>query len=427
MLTPNVPIKPFVIAVCFGLFYIMLRWREIDAALAFGRHYKKDSSAPQQESLLTQQAAKRPGMLREMVRFDHSIAAATQSRTLQYFDVGQNLAPVYRSVPTTSGFLRPIAGWCLLLGLMITLFNLKGAVENLSKAFQVAPSGQTLPKTPEPESPAITREENVARRMAEMSDKAASAFGVSFGFISLALLCGVSSTILERRAREAVFEFEQSAMIFYSNSLPGQLPVTEGKVAQLLAENMAGLGEVIEELRGASGAFSNLQPLITSMSAVTGTIEAAMRQLPEDLQSSMSNVTSEMVSQLNETLGESAEYTKKILAIYAEQELRVKGLHSIVNSTQSALSEIKATHKILEELPSHVARLADAATSVAANSKELSIKIGVIPAQALAEASSAIVAGKVLLEDSAEKLESVYRLFDGGLPTSRLSHVDGDA
>ena len=79
MLTPNVPIKPFVIAVCFGLFYILLRWREIDAALAFGRHYKKDPSAPQQESLLTQQAAKRPGMLREMVRFDHSIAAATQS------------------------------------------------------------------------------------------------------------------------------------------------------------------------------------------------------------------------------------------------------------------------------------------------------------------------------------------------------------
>ena len=80
--------------------------------------------------------------------------------------------------------------------------------------------------------------------------------------------------------RAVALEFEQWAVIFYQNSLPGQLPVTEGKVARLLADNMTGMREVVEELRTASGSFANLQPLVTSMSRATDSIEAAMRQLP---------------------------------------------------------------------------------------------------------------------------------------------------
>src|ERR1700733_3094694 len=163
--------------------------------------------------------------------------------------------------------------------------------------------------------------------MAGVADTASQAFRISLAFIFVSLICGVTSTLLEKRGRKAAFEFEQWSVIFYQNSLPGQLPVTEGKVAQQLVAAMEGMGEVIEELRSASGAFASLHPLVTSMSRVTETIETAMRQLPEDLRSSMSSVTTEMITKLNDTLGESAEYTKKILAIYAEQELRVKGLH----------------------------------------------------------------------------------------------------
>jgi len=250
---------------------------------------------------------------------------------------------------------------------------------------------------------------------------------VSLAFISIALFCGISSTFLEKSGRRAAFEFEQWAVIFYQNNLPGQLPVTEGKVAQLLADSMAGMSDVIEELRAASGAFANLQPLVTSMSRATDSIEAAMRQLPEDLRSSMSSVTSDMVSQLNDTLGESAEYTKKILAIYAEQELRVKGLHSIVNSTQSALAEIKETHKTLENLPIQAALISDSAASIASTSKEISAKLNLIPAESLSQASTALVQGQAILADSAEKLQSAYVKLSNIIPTNNVTRLDGDA
>jgi ABC-type transporter Mla subunit MlaD len=188
---------------------------------------------------------------------------------------------------------------------------------------------------------------------------------------------------------------------------------------------MAGMGEVIDELRAASGAFANLQPLVTSMSRATDSIEAAMRQLPEDLRSSMSNVTSGMVSQLNDTLGESAEYTKKILAIYAEQELRVKGLHSIVNSSQAALAEIKDTHKILEQLPGQMAHLSNSAASIAASNQEMSGKLGLFPIGALAEASVALVEGQSVLLASADKLQSAYVKLNSVLPNGHMTAADG--
>jgi hypothetical protein len=337
------------------------RYLRVQAAINFARQHRIQwESSPENPIVPAPMNSNGSLMLEEMARFDQSVNFAIQSRTLQYFDLGQNLAPVHRAVGTVSGFLRPAAGWCLLLGLIITLFNLQRAVGDLSGAFH-AISPQNSISMAEGLASAKAREQNVTDRMAGMANSASRAFVISLTFISIALYCGIFSAFVERSGRKAASEFEQWAVIFYQNSLPGQLPVTEGKVAQLLADSMAGMGEVIDELRAASGAFANLQPLVSSMSRATDSIEAAMRQLPEDLRSSMTNVTSGMVSQLTETLGESAEYTKKILAIYAEQELRVKGLHSVVNSSQSALAEIKEAHKLLEGLPVQTARLSDSA------------------------------------------------------------------
>jgi hypothetical protein len=309
---------------------------------------------------------------------------------------------------------------------MITLYNLQGAVGDLSRAFSSISDVRHQTETVEADgqSSARTNERNVTDRMAGMAKMASRAFLISLAFISMALYCGISSTLLERGGRKAASDFEEWAVTFYQNSLPGQLPVTEGKVAKLLADSMAGMGEVIDELRAASGAFANLQPLVSSMSRATDSIEAAMRQLPEDLRSSMSNVTSDMVSQLNDTLGESAEYTKKILAIYAEQELRVKGLHSIVNSSQAALAEIKDTHKILEQLPGQMAHLSSSAASIAASNQEMSGKLGLFPTGALAEASVALVEGQSVLLASAEALQSAYVRLNSVLPNGHLTAAD---
>lgn len=375
-----------------------------------GEHRTHWQSSPSERPLLSADGHGNSLMIREMTRFDKSIALAIETRTLQYFDLGQNLTPIHRAVGSVSGFLRPAAGWCLLLGLTITLFNLQGAVGELSKAFSNLSGVEHANSANVADGGVSTsnREQNVTDRMAGMADMASRAFRMSLAFICIALLCGVSSAFLERSGRKAALEFEEWAVTFYQSSLPGQLPITEGTVAHLLAESMKNMTDVIEELRTASGAFANLQPLVSAMSGATIAIETAMRQLPEDVRSSMSSITSEMVTQLNETLGESTEYTKKILAIYAEQELRVKSLHTVVTTTHTALVEIRNSHKLLETLPAQTIRLSDAAASLAASSKEISVRLDLIPTESLAEAARALSEGQRALVEASERAQVAY-------------------
>src|SRR5256885_390506 len=120
----------------YAFIYSLLRLQNVRAANNFVReHQTRWESSP--ENFTFPEPSNNDGslMLKEMARFDQSLNFAIQSRTLQYFDLGQNLTPVHRAVVTVGGFLRPAAGWCLLLGLMITLFNLQGAVGDLSRAF----------------------------------------------------------------------------------------------------------------------------------------------------------------------------------------------------------------------------------------------------------------------------------------------------
>jgi ABC-type transporter Mla subunit MlaD len=149
------------------------------------------------------------------------------------------------------------------------------------------------------------------------------------------------------------------------------------------------------------------------MSGATEAIKAAMQQLPEDLRNSMTSVTTEMVAQLTRTLGESTEHTKKILAIYAEQELRVKSLHAIIHATQSALAEIKESHKVLENLPVEVKRLAVASTRISANLER-------IPVGLLADAASTLAASQRNLTESSAMLHAACLTLSGGSPTTSM-------
>lgn len=391
------------------------------AALRFARaHFYASRSGGEIASL--PQPSDRSQIVREMASFDQSIGVAIKTRTLHYFNLGQNLAAIQRAVGSTSGFLRPLAGWCLLFGLTITLFNLKGAVADLAVAFEdmskVAHPG--VGSLAEDGAAGRAREQHVTERMAGMANSASRAFRTSLAFILMALFCGISATCLERGGRRAAFTFERWAVNFYQHSLPGLLPPSEGAVAQLFQAAIASMGEVTGELRAASTAFTHLQPLVTSMSGATEAINAAMRQLPEDLRNSMTSITTEMVAQLTRTLGESTEHTKKILAIYTEQELRVKSLHAIIHATQSALAEIKESHKVLENLPVEVKRLASSSVALTRASNSISVSLERIPVELLADAASTLAASQRNLTESSAMLHAACLSLSGGSPSTSM-------
>jgi ABC-type multidrug transport system fused ATPase/permease subunit len=254
-------------------------------------------------------------IMRELHRGDRTLQRAVQTRTLQYFDIEQGMRPVQRAFVRASGLLRPFAGWMLLVGIVVTLANLQGAVGSLSGAFRdisrvTAPGAPTSAQMSAP-VPARERERNVTEGMANMALSASQAFRTSLAFIFLALVCMVASASLDRRGRQIFARYEGWAVEVYGSFLPSHLPVTQGNVAQMLTDTVTGMSEVVEELRTAASAFNRLEPLISSMSRANDSIQQAMQKLPEDLRSSMSNVTSEMISELSGTLGESTDTPRR--------------------------------------------------------------------------------------------------------------------
>ena len=195
-----------VVLAVFALLYSLRSRQNVQAAIFFAaEHRNTGESSPEGLAVAAPIQNNNSLLLKEMQRFDQSINLAVQHRTLQYFDVGQNLTPIHRAVGTASGFLRPAAGWCLLFGLMITLFNLQRAVGDLSGAFSdISRVGQpSSASLAEGRVSAKTREQNVTDRMAGMADMASRAFRVSLAFITIALFCGISSTFLEKSGRKS--------------------------------------------------------------------------------------------------------------------------------------------------------------------------------------------------------------------------------
>ena len=81
-----------------------------------------------------------------------------------------------------------------------------------------------------------------------------------------------------------------------------------------------------------------------------------------------------------------------------------------MKSSQSALTEIKGTHKLLESLPAETTRLSGSAAAIAASSKEISAKLSLIPSESLTQASNAIVE-RAKLGSCGFRREDAIRIF----------------
>lgn len=307
-------------------------------------------------------------LLQALQRTERALRQALDTRTLLYFDLPGTLRPAERSFARSAGWLRPFAGWMLLVGIVVTLFNLQGSIGNLSTAFQ-----QLSPPATHSASiaPPQDRERRVTEGMQHMASNAAQAFLSSLTFVLLALACMIASALLERQSRLLLGRYEAWATDLVGYHLPQHLPLADGSVADKLNQTVIGMGDVVEQLRESASALGNLAPLLTSMRDVNDSIQQTMEQLPQDLRSSMSSVTSEMVKELSGTLSESTEYTKKILAIYGEQELRVRSLNAVLKEQDKALVELRGAHAKLSVLPEQVQQLTESAGGIRAAVEQL--------------------------------------------------------
>jgi len=306
-----------------------------------------------------------------------AFSRAADVRSLASFSVENNLGGVRRAAASASGWRRPLAGLMLLFGLVVTLINLQSSVGSLSRGLQNFGVDGHIRATQKPDG-ALTgteiekqhnreaaggssqsmqqKADEVRNGMAAVANSASNAFAFGLGFISIALVSMSCASFIEGRARSVVKEIQYFADQAYQVVLPRQSASID-RASLELAQAATGLNSVVSRLGNVATEIANLGPLVAAMSSAAEAIKGAMAQLPTDLQTSMSSISSELVQGMTNTLGGTNDGIKQILQIYGQQQVNIEQVRQHTAAVSEANKQISVSVGQLTTLPDNLAKL----------------------------------------------------------------------
>lgn len=315
-----------------------------------------------------------------VMSFYHYLGAfsrAAEARSLSSFSVENNLGGVRRAGAAVSGWRRPLAGMMLLLGLVVTLINLQSSVGSLGKSFQDFGVGGNIAQQHRADRPLNgteiekdggatdgvagsqslhRRADDVRNGMAAVATSASQAFFFGLGFILIALTSMAGASFLESRARMLTTSIQEFADKLYQTMLPMQSANLD-MASRALADASKGLERVVSRLGNVATEIANLGPMVQAMSSASDAIKSAMDQLPAHLKSSMSTVSEDLVQGVTNTLKQTNDGIKQILAIYSQQQINIGHVRDHTATIANVSKQIDESLEPLADLPGILTQL----------------------------------------------------------------------
>jgi hypothetical protein len=322
--------------------------------------------------------------------------SAKQKHTLHQFDVQRRLDTIRRLPSEIYRFSRSLAGLLILGGLLTTLIMLSRAVGPLGDAFQDLSKDQASSITPAP----ISAEDQVSQiqtTMRVMTRRAGLAFGLSFTFILGATVIIFSVAVRQRKRTILIAQFAGWAERAYRDAVPGQVSI--GEAAAAFRQNAEALGSLTQSFNDLSFALEAVKGFSNTMEDVREAIVKALDRIPGEIQASMGTVSKDMVKNLERAMKDDVEATKKILAIYGQQEFRIDEIAKHVSAVKELSEKATAAVTTLEAIPQYL-------NAIDASLKQHTSVVGQI------EASSRRIEESVLAFPSEELKTSAKALID---------------
>jgi hypothetical protein len=306
---------------------------------------------------------------------------AVEKEMIGAVSVDRASAPLISYFRTLVNTPRSWAGVLILCGLLVTLLNLQGSVGTLGASFQSLSTTQTELS----QRAAADSVRQIQTAMGDIASRAHDAFLQSFRVIALATLLLALTLVIANRAQRVSRTFATWANSAHLRALVNRPPVQETQVEKL--------NELISKLADVATGFESLSPAMTSVGDLGAKLDAssqivaeAVQKLPDTINASVGQLSVEVTRDISAHLNHQIEHLKKILAIYGDQELRVKKIQEYLDKTGDAMEAALKSLRNLSSLPGKIDALTDAvqkfggsAATVASSCAVLDAKIEHMP------------------------------------------------
>ena len=322
------------------------------------------------------------------------------------FRVEQASAPVQAQIRILTNSPRNLAGVIILCGLLVTLFNLQGAVGVLGESFSNLASGQMSADQARAEHDV----QLIQQSMGEIAKTARTAFLRSGQVILTAAIIVWVSLLLQKKGQRSGAQFTGWANAAYFEAVSARPMDQHAQIEKFgeMIEKMAGMIVSFESVSNSMAAAGDLGSKLDASSQI---VAQAVSQLPESINASVVQLSAEVTKDISVHLQHQIEHLKKVLAIYGDQENRVKKIQECLDAfsgsmeaSANAVTRMSALPDKIEVLSSAIIANSKNATDVAGAAKSLSKKVDELP---IAQVQEILIGIQAMLNDLPLSVRSV--------------------
>ena len=305
----------------------------------------------------------------------------TQRGALGAFSVANSAAVVHARMRMITSQARNLTGVIILCGLLVTLFTLQESVGVLGEAFRHLSTGQA---TSDP-SQAGKDVQLIQVAMGDIAQTAKVAFKMSGGVILVAALILWLSLMVQRRGQSSMLEFSDWANAAYMEALSAR-PTDQFSQIQKFGEMIESMGTMMGSFEQVAASMSSAGDLGSKLDASAQIVAQAVKQLPESINASVVQLSAEVTKDISVHLQHQIEHLQKILAIYGDQEGRVRKIQECLDSfaasvaaSSAAVTGLKLLPEKIDSLTITIATASKGAKKVESAAQDLSRKVDELP------------------------------------------------
>jgi predicted nucleic acid-binding Zn-ribbon protein len=327
---------------------------------------------------------------------------------LAQLDPERELGPIKAEFSARLGRPRALSGLLIIIGLLITLTNLRNAVDAMKGALEPSQTNGSLvaPKSPSSAPGTTAPESKVQQGIAEIARAAGLAFGYSTGAIGLAASVLFLSIATQRRTSWAVGTFSAWLFARHDEALLKQVEQPQDTAAKLAyaAESLARVAATFEETNAALG---ELKLFGGKLDSAAREISSAVASLPTQIDTSMAKISGDVAQGIRTGLENQLEYLKSLVAIYSDHALVLQKIVDFISRITEANKSASEALVQLRSLPDDISAVAASAANAKTATRELTTimqdldrKVQALPGVELGNAASQ-------LSDAAARLISL--------------------
>ena len=365
-----------------------------------------------------------PGNTTLQKRTANIVRKVQQAKVLSQIHPEREIASITADFSARFGRTRALAGLLIILGLLITLMNLRNAVEQMKVTLGNTQASESRSSSaPQPDQSDSTA--SVRNGIAGIASAAGTAFFYSGTAISFAGAILLLSILAQRIASSSIRDFASWLFDRHDQLLVEQVEQPQN-TSETLVYAANTLAQVAKSFQETNSVLADFKQFGEKLDSAALEIKNAVVDLPTRLESSMGNISDNVAMGIKGGLEHQGQYLSSLVAIYSEHAVLVKKTIEFMSQIKDANKSASDVLIQLRTLPDVIQAVARSSEQTRAVSQELATtvlslerKVEVLPAADLAEAAIRLTdaSGRIIkLESSiAAILDSVKSLFQSAI------------